>query len=177
MTAISAAIIELEAQRERLGILITELRRHERAIEASYPDMPPVKQVLPAPPTQKRVGPMGLSDDAIKLRKLIQASEDPLSTPDLVRMSRLPVDRVRIALKSLVANLDIRATGATSARRYSSVQPRPGAVAGTPAAPPVGPSPANGRHAQPEAFEVVWTGTKERNGDAPSILPPRERKP
>lgn len=27
------------------------------------------------------------------------------------------------------------------------------------------------------ADEVVWNGTLERNGQAPSILPPRERKP
>ena len=70
----------------------------------------------------------------------------------------------------------ITKTGKTTAVRYAlatATTPRPGAVAGTQAAPPVGPPSANGT----PQFETVWNGTKERNGEAPSILPPRERKP
>jgi len=210
MTAISDAIMELEAQRERIGILITELRRHEHAIESTYLDPAATK---PRP----RYAPAGapsrvsqavdaladvsdlkrtmqtaernvagfsaadqhalgaLNDDARKVLKLVASVQDPISTKEVQQGTRLPIDRVRVALQALVREGNLVATGATSARRYAA-KLRPGSAAGTPSGPAGGSGPGHRRDGQPE-FETVWNGTKERNGQAPCILPPRERKP
>jgi hypothetical protein len=175
MTAIDAAIVELEAHREHVSAFITGLRRLARAMEDAHAPVDP-RPAVTAPEPVAPPAPTRDHQDAFTIRKLLLGSEDPMSTPDIVRASRLPVDRARAALKWLVKNLDVRATGATSARRYEAIRPRQGTAAGTQAAPPVGPSPANGTPTRDQVL-VVWNGTKERNGDAPSILPPRERRP
>ena len=181
MSAILAAIVELEAKRDHIVALIEALRREARGLEASDPDpavAPPrpryapkgTPDVVTAPPATT-----GLSEDALKVRKRVLADEDPLSTPQIVQGTRLPVDRVRVALQQLVEAGEILSEGQTSARRYRAPSRRSGPGAGTPSGSLGGVGP--GRPVNGQEFETVWNGTKERNGEAPSILPPRERKP
>jgi hypothetical protein len=176
VTATSACRIELEALRERLSTIIHDLRMAERMIDAFEVPATPPATPCPRPPAKTVVAAVptpGLSDDARKIQKVVAATPDPLTIREIVQRAKLPLDRVRVALKALVRADGVQALGATSARVYTAITPRPGAVAGTQAAPPVGPPPATGT----PQFETVWNGTKERNGDAPQLLPPRERKP
>jgi len=206
MTAIDAAIIELEAHREHIGTFIRELRRLARVIEDAHAQ--PAAEVQPAPAqttattnvapgvfvqaspidsgsVSSGVQAKGSSHDALvmqALRKALDANRDPVSYAEIGTPSRLTKDEVRQALARLVEAKRVVKTGKTNATRFALAPhpPRPGAVAGTPAATPVGPPPANGSRqrseAQPSDFDVAWNGSKERSGQAPSILPPREQR-
>lgn len=84
------------------------------------------------------------------------------------------------ALDALVATKAVVKRREGHAMRYRLVTPgegstprRSGPAAGTPAGSAGGSVP--GRRL--DGSDVVWNGTLERNGQAPPILPPRERKP
>jgi len=105
------------------------------------------------------------------------AHRGPMSPKALVTATKLPRWRVMRTLLDMHASGQLAKVGTRRGATYAlHNKPRSGAAAGTQAAPPVGPPSANGRQASPGGFDIAWSGTKERNGEAPSILPPRERK-
>ncbi len=183
MTAVSACRIELEALRERLSTLIHELLVAERITDAF--DVTVVSQIdgrevarnqvrvaasATAAPT-KTVTPTDAPKTAI-LSALRKAGE-PLSGPELVAATRQSACQLKPHLDALVRQGGIVKSGQTSSTRYALAPTlRSGPAAGTPR----GPAGGTGPDHRPAEFETVWNGTKERNGEAPSILPPRERK-
>jgi hypothetical protein len=173
MTAIDAAIVELEAHREHTCQVIATLRRFRQIVEDAH-ELPVVHTVQSDAPTQD--SPPTPSGSVLKA---LQASALPLRVIDICARTALPREIVRDALQRGVMEGVFRASGKTSARVYALARPRPGSVAGTQAAPPVGPTLATASKAASitdHGFETVWDGARERNGQAPSILPPREQK-
>jgi hypothetical protein len=199
MTAIYAAIVELKAHCEHTWDVIHTLERFAAVVEDAHgapsaipgaaPEpsasthlvVDPVKRTQPTTPkAAKPAAPhstvKGSGTEAIA--GVLYAAGHPMTPLAIIQTSRMARYQVFKALKELVRARRVVARGQRRGRTYElATQLRPGAVAGTQAAPPVGPPSANGRRVPPEAFDVAWNGTKERNGDAPSILPPRERKP
>lgn len=193
MTALAAAIIELEAQRERIGALIADLRRHARAVEASYEDQPPRPPATPhqatparrtrtkAAPALKPVRTLGKMSQRIVVYLRTQAA--PVSQATVVRGTKLSSSQVRSALRALVTSGEVIGTGHTNSRRYAAAPgacaPRPpvatGSGAGTLAGPVSEPGPRRHLGEEP-AVVTVWNGTKERSGTAPTLTPPREQQ-
>lgn len=132
----------------------------------------------PAPKTSS--GPStGFSVGAAIIHALGAASA-PMSPLDVIRVTKLPRWRVMRALLDMHASGQIAKIGQHHGAKYALLSaPRPGAAAGTQAAPPAGPSSASGSPPKSDTgnFEVAWSGTKERNGTAPTITGPRERRP
>jgi hypothetical protein len=173
MTAIDAAIVELEAHREHVCQAIRMLRRFAQVVEEAHEPTPnPVPdRAEDTPPSEATP-----ASPLVAIAEALRISGQPLRSIDLCARTALPRETVREGLRELVTRSVVRASGKTSARVYTMARPRQGTAAGTQAALSVGPSPANGTPTR-DAMTVVWNGTKERNGDAPSILPPRERRP
>ena len=196
MTATSACRIELEALRERLSTIIQELKHVERMFDAegmpstlalgsassaiTSDRVPPTRSVAAlhhSTPTTRGSSP----NDAKVVAAL--TGQGWMRIEEITTRTKLPKGTAYTRLTRLSGHgrVETRTEGRRTlyrlaTRRTASSPPlRPGAVAGTQAAPPVGPPSANGRQAS-SGFEVAWNGTKERNGEAPTILPPRERK-
>jgi len=121
MTAIDAAIVELEAQRERIGLLIHELRRHARGIEDSHQPQPAPRSgtvkgdtvliaydvtypsVAPAAPTtqpcacEKRQTPRpplkALGTITIKVRDFVRGQAQPVKVAQVVKGTKLSLLR------------------------------------------------------------------------------------
>lgn len=196
MTATSACLVELEALRERLSGIIRELKHAERMIEVFDVIAPVVPaQVASAAPAKvaskafaaQPPSPAGpargkRAEAEEKILALLRRAGEPLKPIAIIRGTKLPRSRVFGLLPSLMGRHLVLRAGTGRACTSGLAQPRPGAVAGTQAAPPVGPSSANGstggngRQASSAPFEVAWNGTKDRSGEAPSLLPPRERR-
>jgi DNA-binding IclR family transcriptional regulator len=201
VTAIDAAIVELEAHREHVCQVIATLRRFARVVEEAH---------------VTGVEPVGAPTVVIDGRALVAAvsrqlpatttTTAPTSTTnnhtakayqnDAKVLKALSGEWMSIEVVAARAKLP-KGTAYTRLSRLSGsgqVATRPEGkrtlyrLAGTPAATPLRSGPAAGTPRGPaggtgpdhrtagEAFETVWNGTKERNGEAPSILPPRERK-
>ena len=200
MTAIAPCLIELEALRERISTVIATLRSLNRAIEAldaleptgpsvkvmmsldgktitdvSKPLMPPIKAPARASATAP---PAKQYPNDAKVRAALTGQWQTVE--DIAKRAKLPKGTAYTRLIRLCGAGEVatRREGKRTLYRPADkpAQLRPRAVAGTQAAPPAGPPSANGRQASSAEFEVAWNGTKERNGDAPSILPPRERR-
>ena len=205
MTATSACLVELEALRERLTGIIRELKHAERMVDAfdldaATPTPPvasttlivkPTARAVARPAPERAIPPRAQQPNDVKviaaMDRLGQDQGDGWATVDVIaRAAKLVKGTVYGRLTRLMAagRIEQRMEGKHAlyrrrAHHGTSTQLRPGAVAGTPAAPPVGPPSANGSKSAPQCgdFDVAWNGTKERNGEAPSILGPRERKP
>lgn len=202
MTATSACRIELEALRERLSAIIHELKHVERMIEAEdnlyLVTLHGRETVVPL----DRVPPKGSPPASISTKLITVATTRATSPNDakvlsaltgqgwlrideVIKRAKLPKGTAYTRLTRLHGSgqVETQTEGRrtlyrlATKRAAASPQPRSGAGAGTQAAPPAGPPPTNGRQASSGGFEIAWNGTKERNGEAPSILPPRERKP
>ena len=181
MTAILAAIVELEAQRERIRTLIVDLRLHARAVEASYDDTPdPTPECTTAPAAQAprravRTSPKGRTPDATSVRDRILAhlgqAHGPTCRADIVTGTALTLGRVAQPLTRLVADGLVVATGHTNTSRYALAT---GSGAGTRAGSARGSGPR--RTVDEASVEIAWNGTKERNGEAPTLTPAREQK-
>ena len=197
MTAIAPCLIELEALRERISTVIATLRSLNRAIEVldavERPELsskvlmtPAVMTVYapqpvlkaPAPRASATASPAKQYPNDAKVRAALTGQWQTVE--DIAKRAKLPKGTAYTRLTRLCGAGEVatRREGKRTLYRPADMpaQLRPRAVAGTQAAPPAGPSSANGRQASSAEFEVAWNGTKERNGDAPSILPPRERR-
>ena len=179
MTAISAAIVELEAWREKLSRLIADLRLHDRAIELSYPAKgdvavpPPPRAAAPTaivtarphgssrstaatpsatPPVRRNGRRITALSSAVssELVAALVATMRPMKTLELVAATKRPEHQVRAALKELVRARRVTKTGATNTLRYALPH-----VSAKPKA--------------DDGLETVWNGTKERNGQAPPL--------
>lgn len=200
MTAIAPCLIELEALRERISTVIATLRSLDRAIEVldavERPEVSvkalmtpagltitdvskPPAQVLkaPTPRASATATPTKQYPNDAKVRQALTGQWQTVE--DIAKRAKLPKGTAYTRLSRLQSAGEVatRPEGKRMLYRLAGTpaQLRPRAVAGTQAAPPAGPSSANGRQAL-GGFEVAWNGTKERNGEAPSILPPRERR-
>lgn len=150
-------------------------RRQARPAKATRAARKAPTQAAPAKPNgtpaptghvTKAAGNTGLA-----IIRALGTAREPLSPKALVRLTKLPRWRVMKTLLDMHAAGQLAKVGKHRGAKYAlPSKPRPGAVAGTQAAPPVGPPSANGRQASPEGFETVWSGTAERNGQAPAIL-------
>jgi len=191
MSAIQAAIVELEAHCAHVQGVIVELRLLARVVDDAHAPAvtggPDTKTTTSAPvPTTltdamarakraPKAAPADVSQTAIL--QTLRAYGTPVSLTVLIKALGRSGYQLKPHLDALIRLGGVVKSGQTSSTRYAlPTKPRSGAGAGTQAAPPVGPPSANGRRAHPETIETVWNGTKERNGEAPSILPPRERK-
>lgn len=203
MTAIVPYLIELEALRERISTVIATLRSLDRAIEVldaverqevsvkalmtpaglTITDMvKPPAPVLKAPtPRASAIAPPAKQypNDA-KVRAALTGQWQTVD--DIAKRAKLPKGTAYTRLTRLTGAGEVATRPEGKRMLYrpagTPAQLRPRAVAGTQAAPPAGPPSANGRQASPDAFDTVWSGTKERNGQAPPILSAagRERK-
>jgi hypothetical protein len=88
-----------------------------------------------------------------RILELLAKAKDPLSSAELALRSSLTPYRVGLALSVLVKAKRLLRLGATSSTRYSLSAN--GAVVAKPA--------------KGGEFEAVWTGTKERAGQAPPL--------
>lgn len=195
MSAIQAAIVELEAHCAHVQGFIVELRLLARVVEDAHPPtvtmgsrrdtattLVAAVQATPtrATPRAKRApkaDPAEVSQTAIL--QTLRAYGTPVSLAVLVKALGRSGYQLKPHLDALIRLGGVVKSGQTSSTRYAlPTKPRSGAAAGTQAAPPVGPPSANGRQASSGGFEVAWNGTKERNGQAPPILSAagRERK-
>jgi hypothetical protein len=185
MTAIDAAIVELEAHREHTAQLIAAMRRFAAIVETAHtPDVvtvptPPTADNLPRPATRAATAAKAdqvLPSEYARIIEALRRAGKPLSKSELTKAAKTTDYRLTLALKRLVTDTRVVAHGATSARVYTLANhtPRSGPAAGTPSGPAGGSGPDPRR--SPE-FETVWNGTKERAGEAPTLLLPRERKP
>ena len=186
MTAIDAAILELEAHREHVCLVIATLRRFARVVEDAH--LPgeelvgavakPVAPLTTPPQATPHVATAKAYPNDAKVRQALTGEWQTVES--VAHRAKLPKGTAyqRLSRMHGTGEVATRSEGKRTLYRLARVpaQPRPRAVAGTQAAPPVGPPSANGRHASTGDFEVAWNGTKERNGEAPSILPPRERR-
>lgn len=193
MTATAACRIELEALRERLSTIIQELKHVERMFDAEGMAVTLAPGSASSAITSDRVPPTrsaaAIKDSTPTSRvsspndaKVVAAltAQGWMRIEEIATRTKLPKGTAYTRLTRLHGTGEVvtRSEGKRTLYRLAgtSTQLRPRAGAGTQAAPPVGPPSANGRQAS-SGFEVAWNGTKERNGEAPSILPPRERKP
>jgi hypothetical protein len=203
MTAIGAAIIELKAHCEHTWEIIRALERFAKVVEDAHGATPAVtpadvhtmvdrladvgalKTALRKPSAKARAKTNGRQQPAkvaftpgAAILSALGSAATPLDGQALRRQSGLKDSRFYYTLNRLMADGAVCRVGTQKRGGLYQLahQPRPGAVAGTQAAPPVGPSPATGSRKGDGPFETVWTGTKERNGEAPSLLPPRERR-
>lgn len=194
MTALAAAIVELEAHREHVARMIAALRRMSRVIEEAHEPLQAARQAttaatmtVPTPSvTASPVAPAkaapaagkanGLTPDDRILREL-GVCDVPISWRHLIKATKLPAAKLRATLRALVASGLVRKTGSTCDARYALHRSGPETPAGTRAALPVVASPVSGHTASSTRDpEVVWNGALERAGQAPSLLPPREQK-
>jgi hypothetical protein len=209
MTAISGAILELEAFRERLARQIASLRCLERTIEhadqvasdvfgpiidaeqrgvpqpllkpgsgAGSPGATPEAPVraTPRPPVTKpttarppaaavpsRAGapPPGKGSAAAEqILAYLQRQIAVSSRAEIASAMKRPVGKIAWPLKQLVRSGRVIATGRTFSRRYAAAKA----------------SARTGIKSDESAFEVAWNGSKERKGEAPSLLGDRARK-
>lgn len=191
MTAMSACRIELEALRERISHLIHELKVAERITDAFDGPEPVIvpgmraERVNPVVPTPSKgngkpvvsTTPPELTDASqTAILQALRKADEPLSGADLVARTKQSMYCLKPHLDALIRLGGVVKIGKTLSTRYAlSPKLRSGPAAGTPSGPAGGSGPDH-RSAAPGGFEVAWNGTKERNGEAPSILPPRERK-
>lgn len=198
--ACDAAAIELETYAKELLATAASLRRFAQTM-ASEPTakttaildfteaVPPAPQARP--PKAQRAAPRPSAPRSPK------AARTPTGETDASVRAALSVEER--SLQEIVTRADISRTAVYRAldlmlkaksvvkRREghkmlyrlvtpgkASTQLRSGQAAGTPSGPAGGPGPD---HRPAAKSDVVWSGTLERNGQAPPILPPRERKP
>ena len=121
-----------------------------------------------------------------EILRILGARAEPLAPKDIIRLTKLPRWKgMKLIIELANAGSLVRIGHHRNATYTLAHHPRSGAAAGTQAAPPAGPSPTNGStpaHPRvaasaapaPGGFEVAWNGTKERNGDAPSLVGDRE---
>jgi hypothetical protein len=179
MTAISAAVVELKAHCAHTWELIRTLERFEQVVEGAHPPSavatPGVEYLAPAVAPD----PTDVSKTAI-LQALRKAGE-PVSQTELGKALKRSAYQLKPHLDALVRIGGVVKTGATSSTRYAiAARLRSDPAAGTPRGPAGGSGsdhrPGTGPSAAREDVRVAWNGTKERSGDVPSLLPPRERK-
>lgn len=176
MSAIEAALIELEAYRDLVAKTIEDLRRIARVIDRVHAPAAALERPQSAAttsPARQRAAPPDAGHERQRQAVLaaLKQAGGPVSLKELGTPGRMTGDQVKAVLVELVGERLVVKTGKTSGRRFSlkdAAPLRPGSAAGTQAAPPAGPALAT------DAVEVVWNGAKERTGQAPSILGPRE---
>lgn len=197
--ACDAAAIELETYAKELLATAAQLRRFARTMAGEptvkataildFPEaVKPAQQAHPpkarrASTRQAKARPEPRRPRRISTHDAVAAA---LSTEE--RSYREVVSRAKLGQATVSRELDRLLTSKTVVKRReghrmlyrlvapggSTTQPRSGQAAGTPSGPAGGPGPD---HRPTAKSDVVWNGTLERNGQAPSILPPRERKP
>lgn len=197
--ACDAAAIELEAYAQELLATAAQLRRFARTM-AGEPTVKataildfteavkPARQAVPlkarqpaqrpsAPRSSKATRtPKGDTDAAVRAA----LSVEERSLQEIVARAKLGKSTVFRALDLLLTAKVVVKRREGHAMFYRLVTPgdatprRSGPAAGTPAGSAGGSVPDR---RNTTADDVVWNGTLERNGQAPSILPPRERKP
>ena len=191
MTATSACRIELEALRERLSVLIHELKVAERITDAfdgpASVVVPGVRAERVDPPAPEPVNGTGTKTVAATspgptdaprtaILQTLRAYGTPVSLAVLMKGLGKSGYFLKPHLDALIRLGGVVKSGKTSSTRYAlSPKLRSGPAAGTPSGPAGGSGPDH-RSAAPGGFEVAWNGTKERNGEAPSILPAREQR-
>ena len=167
MTAIDAAIIELKAHAEHTWSLIRALERYGTVVEQAHEPKaaePPDQVKLPEPRRGRTRQALEAFEPGAAILSHLGSAPAPMASSELVRLTKLAKPKVKAILKQLIAQQRVRCAGRGRSTRYE-LTPRPGAVAGTQAAPPVGPPPASGP-ARPAAaggrYEVAWNG-RDRN--------------
>lgn len=197
--ACDAAAIEIEAYTNELLAIAATLRRFAstmaseptakttaildftEAVKPAPQARPPKAQRAaqrPSAPRSPRGARTPKGDTAAAVRSALSVEERSLQEI---------ATRAKLHTKTVYRELDLMLTEKTIVKRReghkmlyrlvtpgkASTQPRSGQAAGTPSGPAGGPGPD---HRPAAKSEVVWNGTLERHGLAPSILPPRESR-
>jgi hypothetical protein len=200
--ACDAAAIELEAYAKELLATAATLRRFAQTMareptvkvaaivngpELAKATLPPCgcdsceareAAQRPAAPRSSKATRTHKGDTDAAVRAALGVQERSL--PEIAKRAKLNPKTAYRQLQTLCEAKVVTKRREGHAMRYRLVTPgdatprRSGQAAGTPAG-SAGGSVPDRRNSS--ADDVVWNGTLERNGQAPPILPPRERKP
>lgn len=174
MNAIEACRAELVTRRNltdaaihALDMLASTYRGQALALaEAAEPD-----DVKPTPKPEavkvaRRPKPASLAPAKSSPRAMILEAlcDEPLTLADMAMLTKLTPKAVNNAVTRLVASGQIERCGRGIYREVSASTPKQHA------------STRAGEPASSGEFGTVWNGTKERNGQAPTLVAPREQK-
>lgn len=161
MIQIADMLAQLRAEQARLTAAIAALEVLARADAQAAPVMAPVptrqpktaKRAKPAQPPAPVVKPDTLKPGSPSARvRADLAKHGPSTTAALVTSTKLDAKQVLNALQRLRLAGLVSCSGARGSYVWSLVNPINGRPSGSTV-----------------AYETVWNGTKERNGDAPGL--------
>lgn len=187
-SGIQAAIVELRAQIDRYQGLVSQLEAVEHSIHASYPPAPSTATSVPsvgmptaerqpsstataaavvakpkaAPSAVKRPQQPGQNDRDIQVLALIR-KHAPVSARELIAYSGLKRSHLASSLKRLASAGRAAVSGSTTAARWRLLTPKNG-------------QPVKAAASSLDGSNVVWNGSMERAGKAPSLLGDRSQK-
>lgn len=168
MTILESALADLRQRRVQLDAAVLQIEATIRALTnlgaPAAPVTAPTKAATPrraAPACKRTAAPAKTEASASQVDAepliLHALRAKPLSTAEVVAATKLSQYHVKATLAVLVAAKRVIFAGATLSSRWAL-------------------PPAQKSTAPSSDFMVAWNGTKEARGEAPSLLPPRDRK-